>query len=216
MKKIHFRLPPKGSLEPNGPDDSLPYYYRPLIGIPFRSRFKQALSLLTPPYESILEVGYGSGILLPTLVSIGKNVSGIELESDPARVESNLKKLGVNASLSKGDISHTNYPDDSFDLVVVLSVFEHIRDFEPGVREVFRILKPNGELLVGMPRVDILMEKLFPLIGWHNAKSQHVTTYRQFLKIAYNHFELVKFAKMPSFLPSFAAYFFNMLLRKLK
>jgi len=214
VPRVLLRLPPKGTLEQNGPDDPLRYYYYPFVCLLYRHRINQALSLLTPPYESILEVGYGSGILLPTLASIGRTVYGIDLDSDPARVKFNLVKVGVSASLLRGDISHTNYTDNSFDLIVAISVFEHILEPEPAINEIFRLLKPNGDFLVGMPRVDTLMKIVFPLIGYHNIEAHHVTDYRHFLKLTRNRFELIKFAKMPSFVPSFAALYFNMLFRK--
>lgn len=210
-QKVKFILPAKTVLKANGPDDPLPYYYHPLVGFLYRRRIKHALSLLTPPYESILELGYGSGILLPTLASISRTICGIDIESDPARVRFNLGKIGVNASLIRGNICHlTNYPNNSFDLIVAISIFEHIHELEPVINEVFRLLKPGGGFLVGMPRVDSFMKRLFSLIGFHNIETHHVTDYRQFLKIAGGRFELIKFSKMPSFIPIY----FNMLLCK--
>lgn len=214
-KRIKFYLPSKGVIDPNGPNDPLCYYYNPFVGFLYRSRIQQSLSLLTPPYKRILEIGYGSGILLPTLASICDNVFGIDNESDSEKVNFNLKKLGVSALLTREDISSCGYPDESFDLVVAISVFEHIKEPHRAIEEVFRILKPNGNFLVGMPRVDFVMEKLFPLIGFHNIKDHHITDYRKFLRTAGNKFKLEKFSKIPSFLPVFLSLYFNMLFRKI-
>ena len=65
-----FQLPEQGVLQANGPDDPLPYYYKPVIGKIYCERIKMALDLLTPPYGAILEMGHGSGILLPSLSKI--------------------------------------------------------------------------------------------------------------------------------------------------
>jgi hypothetical protein len=89
-KEIKFILPEKGTLEPNGPGDPLWYYYKPFIGILYRKRIEHCLSLLEPKYGSILEVGYGSGILVPTLLNIADRVSGLDTVSDPERVKFNL------------------------------------------------------------------------------------------------------------------------------
>lgn len=212
VKKDIFYLPPQGSLEVMGPDDPLPQYYSRLVGFIYRNRLRQALSLLSPPYGSILEIGYGSGILLPSLARIGNRVTGLDIDSDPKRSEENLKKIGVNVRLTKGDIRNTEYPDESFDLIIAISVLEHIKDIEAVVKEVCRLLKPGGEFLVGMPRVDSFMERLFPLIGEPNIKSRHVSNYRQLLKAKCIHLELVKSCKMPLL---FSLYY-NVLFRKLR
>ncbi len=149
-RKVSFYLPAKGILEPNSADDPLPYYHHPCVGFLYRGRIKQALSLLTPPYGSILEIGYGSGILLPTLASFGKTISGIDIVSDPLRVTYNLKKIGIHASLTRGDICNAYYSSESFDLVVAISILEHIRNIKQVIDKVFYLLKPSGHFLVGI------------------------------------------------------------------
>lgn len=214
-RKINFYLPPKGTIEPNGKDDPLKYYYHPLVGFLYRGRIKQALSLLNPPYESILEVGYGSGILLPTLFSMAKRVCGVDMNSDPAGIEGNLDKLGVRASLTKADIFSVDYSKESFDLIVAISIFEHICDLRPVLERLSAFLRPDGHLLVGIPRVDSFMKTAFSLIGFRNIEDYHVTGYSKFVDSSKNIFRLIKFSRMPSWAPKNAALYFNMLFSKL-
>jgi len=47
--KHRFQLPKQGTFHPNGTDDPLPYYYKPLVGRLYCARIEQALALLTPP-----------------------------------------------------------------------------------------------------------------------------------------------------------------------
>lgn len=214
MLKCQLRIPPLGVLEPGGPTDPLKYYYSPIVGFLYRWRVEQAISLLHPPYRSILEVGYGSGVLLPTLACFGDELFGVDLESDPVKVGQRLRPLNLHVTLARGDARDMDYPDGRFDLVVAISVFEHIQPVAPVLNEVFRILEPGGHLLVGMPRVDRWMERLFPLIGFKDIQDLHVTNHRQFLKTAYDNFELVTFAHIPPFLPQQVGLYFNMLLRR--
>ena len=208
-----FALPPEGALLSNGPDDPLPFYYRRFSGLLYRRRIELALSLLAPPYESVLELGYGSGVLIPTLVSIGRRVYGLDRESDPAQVQRRLTQLGTQATLMRGDARRLPFSDQRFDLVVAISIFEHIADLEPVIQETARVLKPGGSLLVGMPRVDRLMERLFPLIGYDNIREQHVSTYQQFLAVADRRFDVVRITSMPARIPTFAGLYFVMLLK---
>lgn len=210
-----FNLPPQGALQPNDDQhDPLPYYYKPVVGALYRRRIECGLELLSPPYESILELGYGSGLLMPTLAQIGGRIAGVDICSDPARVGAALEKLGVKASLKQGDICSMDYPGDSFDLVVAFSIFEHVADPVPALKAIRRILRPGGHLLVGMPRVDKFMARLFPLIGYRVIEEHHVSNHRDFAVHATRLFDPAGFKTMPSFVPSWAALYFNMLFRK--
>lgn len=218
LPKTIFSLPPKNSLPRTGPTDPIFYYYHPLTAFLYRGRIRQALSLLNPPYKSVLELGYGSGILLPTLASIGDEVAGLDLDADPLVVQESLNKIGVETGkifLSGGDIADMNmYQPSSFDLVVAISIFEHIKDLSAPLSEVRRVLKPQGHLLVGMPRVDSMMSKLFSMIGFSGIEAHHITDYQQFLKSAQPMFELKALKSVPGFLPNFCGLYFNMLLDK--
>jgi len=213
-RKKLFKLPPQGSLEPHSRDDPLPYYYYPLISYLYRRRIEQGLALLTPPYESILELGYGSGVLLPTLASFGKTVSGIDIAAEPLKVMDRVKKIGADVFLVQSDICDMPYPKESFDLVVAFSVFEHIASVEQVIKKVFLLLKPGGHFLVGIPRTDILMKIAFPLIGYCSIKEHHITDYRKFLRRAEKLFQLKRLVNMPSWAPRCLSLYFNMLFCK--
>lgn len=209
-----FHLPTQGVLKPNGIDDPLPYYYKPAIGRLYRARIEQTLSLLTPPYGTILEIGYGSGILLPSLCKMGASVYGVDLQTDPVTMQAPLRKLGISCSLSKGDIADLHFDHDGFDLVVAISVFEHIADMMPVMERIRELLRSSGQLLIGMPRVDKLMEMAFPLIGYNNIGHHHVTNYKKVLNLARSDFRLIGRSHTPNFFPGSLALYFSMLFQK--
>jgi protein-L-isoaspartate O-methyltransferase len=91
VNSILFKLPPKGTFTSNGDDDPLKYYYIPLVGQLYISRITIALKLLSNKrFEKALEIGYGSGILLPTLCKLSNQVYGVDLISDPTLVSKQL------------------------------------------------------------------------------------------------------------------------------
>jgi SAM-dependent methyltransferase len=49
------------------------------------------------------------------------------------------------------DIEHTTFNDKTFNLVITEDVFEHIRDYKKGFREIFRILKVGGYHIFTVP-----------------------------------------------------------------
>lgn len=50
-----------------------------------------------------------------------------------------------------GDICHAPYPVDNFDLVILSETLEHIYDFKLALKECYRILKPQGHLIITTP-----------------------------------------------------------------
>ncbi len=195
-------------------DDPLRYYYKPLIGALYRKRISDGLSLLTPPYKRVLDFGYGSGLLFPSLNAIAEELHGIDILSDTEKLAPILEKLEIEADLRKNDILKENYPDDYFDLITAFSVFEHITEFEPILEEMYRILKPGGELLIGMPRVSAIMPVLFRMIGFKNIEDFHVTNHRQVRAAALKKYQLVKSRTLPSLAPECCGLYFNFLLKK--
>lgn len=209
-----FILPDPGTFVPNGPDDPLPYYYKPLIGKIYCARIENALAMLSPPYNSCLEIGYGSGILLPSLHKMSESLTAIDLRSSPEQLKEPLSRLNVKCSLVKGDINDGLLEDDGFDLVVAISVFEHISDLKQIVERVNSLLRPAGHLLVGMPRVDKFMEKAFCFVGYSGIKNHHVSNHKDFFKEACASLNLVDINHMPQILPRSLGLYFAMLFEK--
>jgi 2-polyprenyl-3-methyl-5-hydroxy-6-metoxy-1,4-benzoquinol methylase len=215
MDTTRLILPAKGTLLPNDEiTDPLKYYYHPIVGRLFRRRIEAGLSLLRPPYERVLEIGYGSGIVLPTLSQIGREVCGVDSTSDPDRTQALLKESGVRVQLFQGDICEWGFTGDQFDLVVAFSILEHIADPPRAMRRIAELLRPDGTLLIGVPRVDRLMAALFLLIGYRGIEGHHVTTYQDVLRCASPYFRLQRFSTFPGFLPRWASLYFNMVFVK--
>jgi SAM-dependent methyltransferase len=59
--------------------------------------------------------------------------------------------FGENGEDKKGDLLAMSFPEASFDGVVVTEVLEHCTDPMQAMREVFRVLKPGGLVLVTSP-----------------------------------------------------------------
>src|SRR3954467_2206464 len=64
---LRLDLPPQGVLRPNDAHDPLPYSYPPAVGWLYRHRLQMGLDLLPAGGRRVLEVGVGSGVLVPTL-----------------------------------------------------------------------------------------------------------------------------------------------------
>jgi ubiquinone/menaquinone biosynthesis C-methylase UbiE len=164
----------------NGPTDPIEYYRKPLLGRVFRERINRGLRLLpSRRFSSALEVGYGAGAVLLSLAPGVDELHGLDLDADPVSVQRLLQSRGVSALLRQGSVYELPYADATFDLVVSFSMFEHLHEYEKGLAEVARVMRPNGLFLLGMPAVNKLMEAAFLAIGFKGINDHHVTTPRQ-------------------------------------
>ena len=64
-------------------------------------------------------------------------------EFDPGKTDASPEQFS--------DVQDLKFSDDSFDVVLSSDVFEHVRHDERGFREVLRVLKPGGSLILTVP-----------------------------------------------------------------
>ncbi len=60
----------------------------------------------------------------------------------------------------KGDLTSTNFKDESFDLIICNHVLEHIKDDKSALNEIYRVLKYNGTSILQVP-INLRREKTF-------------------------------------------------------
>jgi SAM-dependent methyltransferase len=105
---------------------------------------------------ALLDVGAFDGMFLKNAKRSGFDATGVE----PLR-EAYLHvrdTLGLN--LVHGDLHSAAFPPGSFAAVTLLDVIEHIADPVEELREVFRLLKPGGVLVMTTPNAAGLMQRV--------------------------------------------------------
>ncbi len=216
MKNVKFVVPRKGVLTSNGPSDPIDFYYKPISKSMYIGRIQVGLDLLKSHYKRVMEFGYGSAILFPTLDIISDELFGLDIDSEPKIISENIADLNLKNKpiLSQKDLIKEGYPDNYFDLIVAFSVFEHIKNPNKLLKELYRIMRPKGQLLVGMPRVDKYMKQLFKLIGFDKIDDHHVARHQDFVINAAKYFELIDKQHFPKCCPEICGLYFNMLFEK--
>jgi ubiquinone/menaquinone biosynthesis C-methylase UbiE len=101
----------------------------------------------------VLDVGTGPGTLvreiarrLPELQAYGIDLSEDMIEL--ARAHARREHLEERVQFASGDVAHLSYPDQSFDVVVSTISMHHWAELEQPLRELYRVLKPGGQLWI--------------------------------------------------------------------
>jgi len=179
------------------------YSKNPLVRWIFWQRLKKAIKLL--PRENnlnILDLGCGAGIFLDKLHEISQNQKNYHLTG----TDTNAKVLELDKpySLIQSDLA-TKLPfkDQEFDVVFCLDVLEHCQDLNIPLKEISRILKPNGHLIVSVPTENFfykcsrfLLKGTFSMQEGPAAGPHHHTAY-QVRKLIKNYFKEIKNLKIP-------------------
>ena len=107
--------------------------------------------LALPPGVEILDAGCGSGRNMVDLARYGR-VTGLEIAD--ASVQWACKR-GI-GEIVQGSITEAPFADDRFDFAVCLDVLEHIEEEGDALRELRRVVRPGGRLLVTVPAYQSL------------------------------------------------------------
>lgn len=129
---------------------------------------------------SVLEVGSGPGFVTAWLSGLVPNGSITCLEIDPTLIERAEKYLKGKARapfrIVQGTVMNMSFSNDTFDFAFVRFLMGHLEDPISGIKEIMRVLKPGGTLVMSatdfavnditdpyIPEVQPIREKLMNL-----------------------------------------------------
>ena len=135
------------------------------------------------PNKNLLEVGCGMGTDSLVMANNGFDVMGIDLSSGHLELSKILFRLyEKKGSFMKGNAEILPFPDNSFGCVYSYGVLHHTPNTEKAIKDIFRILLPNGRAVIMLYHkwslnnlVHCVMKK-----GFENVKNGNDTpiTYR--------------------------------------
>lgn len=115
------------------------------------------LNSLYPNRGKMLEVGCGYGYLLARFREEGWDVIGI----DPYKGGCAYTKATHGIEAIPAILENAGFADETFDVVILNHVIEHMPDPLKSLREINRVLKKGGHFVIETPRYDTLMFKIF-------------------------------------------------------
>jgi SAM-dependent methyltransferase len=136
----------------------------------------------------VLDFGCGEGAFLPSLCSNFKDVVAVDVDVAAARALAGHYGLD-NLSILKARAPTLPFADGIFDFIVAADVLEHVRDLDPVVKELARLLAPGGRLVISAPSENVLYEVGRKIFGF-TKPDDHFHTPRDIEKRLSLHFEL--------------------------
>jgi demethylmenaquinone methyltransferase/2-methoxy-6-polyprenyl-1,4-benzoquinol methylase len=120
------------------------------IDVKWRKRVVQILKQKSP--ETILDIATGTGDLAINLTETGaKRIVGLDISRGMLEVGKKKvreRKLENTVEMVVGDSEQLAFGDNSFDAVTVAFGVRNFEDLQKGLSEIYRVLKPQGTLVV--------------------------------------------------------------------
>ena len=115
---------------------------------------RKVKSLRTPASSYVLDVPCGSGALSAGLIQMGFNVCAADV--DPS-LQAVLKDHFRSVDLNEESLP---WPDGTFDVVCSIEGIEHLEDPHHFLRDIHRVLRPEGRLILTTPNVVSLRSRV--------------------------------------------------------
>lgn len=135
-------------------------------------KFKEITALLGETYKlHCLDIGSDNGVISYLLRKKGGKWKSVDLEDKSIQ---SIREL-VKSNVFQIDGRRTMFKDNEFDRVVIVDFLEHIHTDREFIDDLFRIIKPGGELIINVPHIkNSLLRKFRWIIGQTDDKHGHV------------------------------------------
>jgi SAM-dependent methyltransferase len=114
----------------------------------------EVLERLCAPGD-LLDIGAHSGFFMNVARSRGWRVTGVE----PSPVSAELAREQFGLDVRTGFLADVDLPDESFDVVTLTDVLEHVAAPKELLADVARALRPGGRVFIKVPNVRYVLAK---------------------------------------------------------
>ena len=101
-------------------------------------------------YRRALDLGCGPGTMTADMLRISDEVWGVDSSERMIEIATGAitdETLHNKLHFEVGSAEKLRFPDESFDLVFCVGVLRYLTSWENGLKEIYRVLKPNGVLV---------------------------------------------------------------------
>jgi len=126
------------------------------------------------PNGKLLDIGCGNGEYLLRMKSIGWQCKGVEFNDKAVSI---CRSHGLD--IFQGDLAAANFEDASFDFVTAHHLIEHVPDPHTLMKEITRITRPGGSVLIRTPNSESLGRNFFGRHWYANDVPRHLYLYSE-------------------------------------
>jgi ubiquinone/menaquinone biosynthesis C-methylase UbiE len=121
--------------------------------------------------QTVLEIGCGNGNGTKLIKKYFSplNITAIDFDEKMIKIAQKLNK-DPNTSFAVMDASNLDFPDNQFDAIFDFGIIHHIPNWKDCLKELKRVLKPNGELIIEDLSLDSFTKgtgRLWKLLSAH-------------------------------------------------
>lgn len=121
----------------------------------------------------VLDLGCGSGSFVLSMLQRGWDAYGVEISRAAAEV--GRSKAGLN--IFCGQLEDARFAPEFFDYIRSNHSFEHLSCPSQTLQEIYRILKPEGKLMIAVPNIDSINATVFGQYWWYLGAPLHPFLY---------------------------------------
>ncbi|MCM3563621.1 class I SAM-dependent methyltransferase [Hydrogenophaga intermedia] len=101
--------------------------------------------------KHVLEIGIGQGTDMMQFAQVGAICHGVDITENHLKLTAlNATLRGVEVDLHEADATRLPFADNSIDCVYSFGVLHHIPEIDQVVREIHRVLKPGGQVMIAL------------------------------------------------------------------
>lgn len=137
-------------------------YEPPIINLENKNSSHTRLIELTGKHKNVLEIGTSTGYISKILKDRGNTVTGIEIDPEAGAIAQTVCDRMIIGDVETLDFS-TGFEPYSFDVVLCGDILEHLKNPARVLKNLHKILRPEGYLVVSLPNFlhgDVLLNLL--------------------------------------------------------
>lgn len=125
----------------------------------------KAISLVDGNVESLLDIGCGFGGLTSLVAEkLGaRKIHGIDVDAEALREAQDKGIVTHHRDVSDGALP---FQDNMFDMVISLGMLDYLPFFDPLLKEMHRVLKPGGYVVIALPNLASWNNRFALLLGY--------------------------------------------------
>lgn len=128
----------------------------------------------TFPNKRMLDIGCATGMLLNHLKNEGFDTYGVEICKESAE----YAKKNYSLNIYQKHLKECNFKENYFGVIHFSHLIEHVPNPNEFLKEVYKILSPNGYIILTTPNADGLFAKKYKE-NWRAVMPQHLWLFRK-------------------------------------